>query len=294
LCIEVMCAVQLEFKQADIVEANKLDPNIRSDGRSIHPLPNIYQDKLQEDTVNLIKSTGVIFVFSYNTKLDGQPIESVFIGDNEGVNDSSLAYLKPLSHLQKVEIRGCDYFSGTGLKELEKLKDLRELKIIDCGITDEGLKGIQGLKQIENLLIDSDTITDVAYEHIKELKNLKSLDANISDKGLIYIKTLTKLDSLSISGKKVTDKGIEQLKDLQNLKYLYLSSKSLTNAGIKHFQDMKQLRYLTISYSTLDDSSIDDLSKLNQLETLQLRYSKISKEGIDKLQINLPKTKIKE
>jgi Leucine-rich repeat (LRR) protein len=263
-----------------------------ADGTASSPLPGLYQDNIQKEAVKSIESTNYLVGFTYNTRLYGQPVVKVSLLDTK-INDSFMVYIKPLLHLRTVKIKNCEYFTGTGLTELENLPELRELQIIYSGITDDGLKGIRGLKQLETLQLVSDTTTDAVFKHIKELTKLKTLDADISDEGILQIKTLTNLESLTIDGiNNVTDKGIEHLKDLQKLKYLYVSSKSLTNAGIKYFQDMKQLRYLDISYSKLDDSSIDDLRKLTQLETLCIIHSKISKEGMETLRKKLPTTKV--
>jgi Leucine-rich repeat (LRR) protein len=296
LLIIITCAAPSDLGktvQNNNIESDSLSSEILvwPDGTAGRPLPGLYQDNIQKEAVKSIESTGIQVGITYNTRMYGQPVERVHLSSNE-IKDSFMVYLKPLKQLKTVTISNCEYFTGTGLTELEGLPELRELKIIYSGITDDGLKGIRGLKQLETLQLVSDTTTDAVFEHIKELKNLKSLDADISDEGIIKIKKLTNLESLKMGGKQVSDKGIEQLKDLQKLKSLYLSSKSLTNAGIKHFHDMKQLKYLDISYSKLDDSSIDELSKLNQLETICIIHSKISKEGMEKLRKELPKTKI--
>jgi hypothetical protein len=82
---------------------------------------------------------------------------------------------------------------------------------LNCsGISDDGLKHLSGLTNLEWLEIDRTRISDDGLKHLSGLTNLVwlALDGtDITDDGLKHLSSLTNLQRLSLCGTQVTDDG---------------------------------------------------------------------------------------
>ncbi len=111
-------------------------------------------------------------------------------------------------------------FSMAGPKvtdaQLELLKPVAEqtfwLNLAGTGVTDAGLAGLAGLKNLQRLHLEKTGITDA---------------------GLAHLKGLSELRYLNLYGTKVTDKGLESLKGLKKLRSLYVWQTAVTEEGAK-------------------------------------------------------------
>ena len=93
--------------------------------------------------------------------------------------------------------------------------NLRSLALGSIGLTDAGLKRLEGLSNLESLVLGGNEIGDAGLAHLKGLKNLRSLDlwgTNVSDAGLEHLKGLTKLQWLDLGRTKVTSSGVKKLR----------------------------------------------------------------------------------
>ena len=86
------------------------------------------------------------------------------------------------------------------------------LNLARTKVTDEGLRSIEGLKNLRRLHL----------EHTK-----------IGDAGLTHLKGLTNLEYLNLYGTQVTDSGLAELEGLKNLKALFLWQTKVTPAGVE-------------------------------------------------------------
>ncbi len=102
-------------------------------------------------------------------------------------------------------------------------------------ITDAQLVNLEGLKNLEIVLIVEPQITDAGLVHLRDLTNLKELwliSNRISDAGLVNLKGLTNLEVLKISAEEITDAGMEHLERLPKLRYLSLTWTKVTIDGV--------------------------------------------------------------
>src|SRR6185436_18408164 len=109
-------------------------------------------------------------------------------------------------------------FSLAGAKiddaALESLKGVSEqlvwLNLANTSVTDAGLKGLAGFKNLRRL-------------HLEK--------TGIGDEGLASVKGLAELQYLNLYSTKVTDKGLAHLGGLKKLKNVYLWQTAVTDAG---------------------------------------------------------------
>jgi Leucine-rich repeat (LRR) protein len=161
-----------------------------------------------------------------------------------------------------------------GMKQLGVLNRIRMLGgprpvSFPLPITDEGLRFLEGLSELQELDLTGLPFNDADLRHVKGLSQLRSLklghgSTQITDAGLINLKGLNQLKTLSLDGSQVTDAGLEHLKGLSQLESLNLYNSKVTDAGLDQLRDFKNLTYLG------------------------LRTTHVTGEGIAKLQHALP------
>jgi Leucine rich repeat len=152
----------------------------------------------------------------------------------------------------------------TGLEQLEKLKQLRTLRLSKTQITDDGLEHLVELKQLITLFLDETNITDTGLKNLKGLKQLRYLYLNgtqVTDNGLEQLKGLNRLHNLELGNTKITDAGMVRLKGLTQLRILWLDNNQITGAGFKHLEGLRQLEYLDLRKTKVTNGAVKDLQK---------------------------------
>ena len=162
---------------------------------------------------------------------------------NDGLKDFS--FLKPMRKLEKLNISTTDIsdfssfpvletlkefrltggFTGSDVKDVEFLKDYRNLRVVDLSNNILiYLDGLQNLKELEELNLSNNRTFDISS--LANLKNLKILNLNdnrVHD--LSPLSELNKLETLELFGNQVTD--ISPLLNLENLGKANLSANKI-------------------------------------------------------------------
>jgi Leucine-rich repeat (LRR) protein len=193
---------------------------------------------------------------------------------------------KPGNFFEHVELTADDY------KMIAKSKSLQVLNLGKVKTTDEGLKSVAGIPQMENIIIDGEGVTNAG---MKALAASQSLDTvalsnvkNVTDAGIKELAALPRLQSLilmfctldgsafeafagSMTLKSVslvlvegfTDVGAGFLAKLPNLTELKISTMSdkskLTAAGIKAIVDARLPGKFEFDKRLIDDSLLESL-----------------------------------
>ena len=143
------------------------------------------------------------------------------------------------------------------LKELVKVDQMTYLGLSLCPqITNEGLKELGKLKQLNRLHLGGPNITDATF---KELANLQQI-------------TWLNLDCL-----KVTDKGLKELANLQQVTWLNLDCPKVTDKGLKELANLQQVAWLNLDCPKVTDKGLKELGRLKKLKTLYLSTSLVTK-----------------
>jgi Leucine-rich repeat (LRR) protein len=105
-------------------------------------------------------------------------------------------------------------------------------------VTDADLEILKQLKSLQILNLSQTAITDAGLKPIESLPNLRNLilPVSITDAGLVHVKGLTQLESLNLLDSQVSDAGLVHLKGLRNLKILLLNGTKVTDAGLREIQ----------------------------------------------------------
>ncbi len=170
---------------------------------------------------------------------------------------------KPVIEVNLEQYRG----SAADLAVLGKLPRLRELRLGPGRDVDPVLAHLEGLTNLESLLVGS-----------------------ASDAGLAHLKRLTSLKRLTLISDRVTDDGLAHLKGLKNLRTLnLLSCKKVTDDGLKHLQGLTELQVLDFTgCSRLSDAGLEHLKGLTKLFSLGLMFTNVTATGVESLGKALP------
>lgn len=157
-------------------------------------------------------------------------------------------------------------------------------------LTDDGLRHLAGLKQLEDLSLSGKKLTGSGFRHLAG-GNLKRVhlgyggtDGGITDDGLAGVAKLATLQLLNLWGNKaVSDAGLAHLKNLTNLETLNLQDTGVTGPGLAHLAKCGKLEQLNLGKAPVTDAGIDNLPALPKLTHLWLGKTKITPAKLEKL-----------
>jgi hypothetical protein len=134
---------------------------------------------------------------------------------------------------------------------LGNLCDFPRLSSLGVGpaVTDNGLRDLRRLKQIEFLSLTGPAVNDDHMEYLSTLKRLHSLwleDTDVTGDGLRHLAKLSDLDNLSLSRSAIDDNGMKSVGRLQHLRSLDLNGTRITDLGLKELSNLTKLRLLRV------------------------------------------------
>ena len=182
--------------------------------------------------------------------------------------------------LKKLDLRGAG-MSDRSMVYLSKLGALEELRLDSHTITTKGYTVLESLKKLRVLGVQSATSKELTkiFEIVKDLP-LEELDVSNSrdftGRGLEILnckQTLKKLD-ISCGRGTADDRGIESLKDFTSLTHLDLNGHSKIKKGVKFLEGMTQLEELNIYECVgMEDKDLNSLyAKLTKLKYLNAGF----------------------
>ena len=247
-------------------------------------------------------------------------LESLYLPKTQITGDG-LKYLTDMPELLTLDIQGAK-ITNSGLKDFGKMNSLITLNIA-CnteindvglthlasltklrklyahgipGITDAGLKHLQGMQDLELLTLGGGGITDAGIKQLVRHENLNRLELNntgITDTGLEQLTKLRHLNLLTLHATSITDAGLKHIADLKNLQQLFINyNPQLTDKGIAHLQAMHSLTELRLGSTGITDAGLKYLYGLQKLKKIELLETKVTPAGIAALQQALPNCQI--
>ena len=181
--------------------------------------------------------------------------------------------LRRLHHVQKVSLN-----VDGDIVLVDVIKNWSELEAVSlwCGATDDDLRDLEGLQKMKDLgICDGHNMTDEGVKSIARLKNLEGLIIRnnclypLTDACMKDIASLPKLKRLDLQGNAITDKGLKLLKG-KKLEFLVLRTTKITDRGIDEIKDMTSLRYLDVVNTKVTNTSLRKLKGIPELEVLGL------------------------
>ena len=125
-------------------------------------------------------------------------------------------------HARLVELTDTQV-TNDDLKQLGRLPQLESLEVTGGTVDDAGVANLSGLAQLQRLYLNKLNVTDAGLAALEKLVHLKVLslkNTKIDGEGLKLVTKLPHLEVLNLAGTKVADDTfgqIQQLKDLDTL-----------------------------------------------------------------------------
>jgi hypothetical protein len=146
-------------------------------------------------------------------------------------------------------------------KMIAKSKTAQGLDLFKAKNTDDGLKTVAGIPQLQAILIDGEEVTDTGIKALANCKNLETITLRFA--------------------RKVTDAGIKELAVLPKLQVLYLVAMTLKGSAFEAFTGSKALESITLeSVGDFTDHGAKQLAKIPNLKELKLHVGGMTPAGI--------------
>ncbi len=162
-------------------------------------------------------------------------------------------------------------------------------------INDEGMKYLDDLPHLRELVLRGDGVTNVGMRHVKGcclLTLLQLWDTAVDDEGMQYVDGSIPLEHLYISSSRITDAGLAPVRSLSNLWELYLNGDRFTGVGLGELRGLKNLYSISLHGPGIDDTSLEYLEPLTQVRSLNLEGTRVTEQGRAKLHQILLKCRI--
>lgn len=128
-------------------------------------------------------------------------------------SNADLVYLQAFPEVEELDFFECRAVDQKGIKHLEKLPNLKRLRLSESGVTD--LAPLAKLTKLEALSLDSlEKLEPASFRHLPKLKKLRTLACRFTDLGDEVADQLAKcpaLEELDVIYNKFSDKAIERL-----------------------------------------------------------------------------------
>ncbi|QEG31909.1 Internalin-A precursor [Gemmata obscuriglobus] len=150
------------------------------------------------------------------------------------VNDTGTAGLEKLTNLRRLKLDWCE-IGGQTLRRLAALHRLRSLELMlfwGQHISGTDLAELTGLLELEKLTLHP--IPPWALEYIGPLRTLRTLTLSLFGEGdseFRHLAQLTNLCWLKLTGPAVTDCALGHLRTLRSLRTLHISESAVTATG---------------------------------------------------------------
>lgn len=207
-------------------------------------------------------------------------VVSIGLNNCRQITDAGLAHLKDVATIRELVIENrSKKITDDGLKVLATLPQLEELSIFGDAVTDASLESIGKLTKLRKLQIFSKGTTKAGYKHLAGLVNLEEIyvgdiGSEIDDECLQHMKAMTKLKKLDIRGDKLTDTGMDHVKNLTGLQELRIDSRNVKAAGVANLAPLVKLQKLTVMSSPgFTGEALAALSGMTELKELDLIYT---------------------
>ena len=177
--------------------------------------------------------------------------------------------------------------------KLASWKGLKQLRCSQCSLAKTNLSVFPQLRDLD---LSYSPFTDEGMRSLAGLKNLQRLmlrDTLVTDDGLKYLKNLTNLEELDLSGTHVTGRGVEYLSNLKALRSLSLLGAQVPDASMDILSGLKSLQVLNLYRTLVTNSGLAKLESLKNLAEIDVRYSRATPNGVEALRAALPQASVR-
>ena len=217
-------------------------------------------------------------------------LESVKLGNNSSIDDSSMKVLGQVRTLKSIDLSKTAV-TDEGLAELAKLPNLEELKLEDCeNITGEGFEEFaspHGLKELN--LRGVRKLNDAGLAELAKFEDLENLllyqNVAVKRDGFRCLNSMKKLKLLSCPETNIRDEHLQAMDGIRSLKAIWLPEcPNISGRGIDFLtQSQGVVRIKLNKCRKIDSPDLEVLAKFKNLEELYIANTRIRNNGIAKL-----------
>lgn len=239
--------------------------------------------------------------------LEGFPkLSHLELGGSDADDEIFLALSKAkLRNLTNLDLEGCS-ITDAGMVHLGRVKQIAHLGLAGTMITDEGLRHLKDFKNLQTLDLSrrADTsfsleFTDNGVKRIANFPDREKVQTHITGAGLIHLAKLKQLKGLYLDGANIEDRGLLHLADLNQLEALDLSRTSISDAGLIHLKNLTNMEHLRLDETQITDGGLSHLQHMTNMDWISLEGTKITNDGLSFLKdyrklktLTLSKTKV--
>lgn len=245
--------------------------------RSLKAVPNL--ETLSLGPLEQVTDAGVMYLSQI------PQLKDLDIYRAAGVTDTGISYLKKLPRLRKLDLRHTSVTDAC-LVHLQDVKTLEFLRLPEQHITDAGLRCMATWTELRELHVprpryvdpkmNKDYYTD---EGVKALAGLTQMEClliggfGVTDAGIGYLAGMHRLRELGLFGcDRVTAESLKTIGNLKNLETLDIDYARLTMSSLKPLNNLSRLKTLGLDKIVQDNSGLD-LSGLVNLRDLSLHLA---------------------
>lgn len=146
---------------------------------------------------------------------DVTELEVVELGNNRGITDAGLRYLRPCRSMHTLYLYSTSV-KGPGIRHLLGLTKLRSISLQRTPLSDVGSEILGRMPQLTWLNLGGTKISDAGITHLRNLQSIETLTlsyTDISDQSIPVLVELKSLRNLSVAGTKISREGAESLRE---------------------------------------------------------------------------------
>lgn len=176
-----------------------------------------------------------------------------------GLTNGGMAHLAKLEQLQFLAI------PYTDVSNINKLRSLRELRVLILGgtkIGDGALDQLAAASNLQRLSLYSTRVTDkgvAKLTHFPRLTHLNLGSTQVTNAACPNLAQHVSLEGLVLDKTDIADEGLAELRRLNTLRSLSLEETGITDAGLTVIRGMEHLKSLNVSKTQVTERGVDDL-----------------------------------
>lgn len=210
---------------------------------------------------------------------------------------ASAAYVPYLAGIDNLTVlRLGSEITDEELKTIGQLTDLQQLVLRSPKVTEAGFTHLSKLPKLESFsVIGGDIqVNKNCLEHlakIEELRGLSIIDIPLEENALVSLSEMTHLTSLSLRGTSIGDFTMRQIIHLDQLEELDIAKTEVTNAGAAAIAQIDGLRRLYIQHTRMTEDGLRQLRPLDNLILLHLSKDQFSQADVQRIGSLIPSVK---
>ncbi len=190
---------------------------------------------------------------------------------HRGIRDDDLERLRDISTLEELYVPGNRKITDQGMKVLESFPRLRKLAMWNTTLTDETLKSVGTLKNLEILDLHQSKTTEAGLTHLRGLPKLRRLGHNwiFTEVGIQSLATLPSLEIYTIHAKDLPDRSFRQIKEHLRVRNLIVRRPQGDQWGT-HLLNHPTLEILEVYQGEMSSQQLRKILLSNRLRSLKL------------------------